>query len=444
MKRQKWSVVSGQWSVNGRTKPRQARARRDYFSLTTDHRPPTTARPGITLMEVLISIGIMAIGLVSVASLLPMGGLQAQKANVEERKAELVLNASRDFHIRGMANPQTWIRPATTGTNFAPYLPININTATDLPYIPPVAIDPLMVGAAGTNSSAVAGFPLNAVSGIPSGVAAPPQMARLSVVSAATILQAATATTPATYAPNRMLAENIFTSFDDVVVNQPDDRSLPATGAVMIDPQSQKPLRRDYDGEFSWLATIAPRELDPNQALPAVSNNYTLSIVVFDRRLVPRPLNSNTISLVGEATVLVDLGSMGSGIGGGDMNLRSDSSDLLDNLVRPNQWIMLTRREGQWTSSSGSQAPPAKFWPAFKWYRVLSAAPTEPVTSAMGGAGKFQRSVTLAGPDWQPNVKGDASASGSGNTQTYACLFDGAVAVIQRTIQLEGPSIWNQ
>ena len=64
---------------------------------------PSVRRRGITLMEVLISIGIMAIGLVSVASLLPVGGLQQQKANVEERKAQLVLNAVRDFHVRGMA-----------------------------------------------------------------------------------------------------------------------------------------------------------------------------------------------------------------------------------------------------------------------------------------------------------------------------------------------------
>ena len=66
----------------------------------------------------------MAIGIVSVASLLPMGGLQAQKANVEERKSELVLNAVRDFHIRGMANPQTWIRPQPSG---ASYLPLKFN-----------------------------------------------------------------------------------------------------------------------------------------------------------------------------------------------------------------------------------------------------------------------------------------------------------------------------
>ncbi len=262
-------------------------------------------------------------------------------------------------------------------------------------------------------------------------------MARLSIVSAATILQAATATSPATYTPNRLLAENIFTSFDDVVVNQPDDNSLPATGGVMIDPQSQKPLHRDFDGEFTWLATITPRELDPNQALPTVSNNYILSIVVFDRRLVPRPLSASTISLVGEATVLVDAATMGSGIGGGDMNLRSDNSDLLDNLVRPNQWIMLTRREGRWNNpTNGSAASPTNFWPAFKWYRVLSAAPTEPVVAPLTGPGKFQRSITLAGPDWQPVA--------FGGQPTFACLFDGAVAVIQRTIHLEGPSIWNQ
>ena len=49
---------------------------------------PRHRRRGISLMEVLISIGIVAVGLVSIAALIPVGGIQAQKADIEQRKAE--------------------------------------------------------------------------------------------------------------------------------------------------------------------------------------------------------------------------------------------------------------------------------------------------------------------------------------------------------------------
>ena len=64
--------------------------------------PHSSRRAGISLMEVLISIFIMAVGMVSIASLLPVGGIQVQKANVEEQKAMLGLNAQREFQIRGI------------------------------------------------------------------------------------------------------------------------------------------------------------------------------------------------------------------------------------------------------------------------------------------------------------------------------------------------------
>src|SRR5690349_15601710 len=52
-----------------------------HRQLTPDSRLLTpAARTGISLMEVLVSIGIVAIGLVSVLSLLPVGGYQAARA----------------------------------------------------------------------------------------------------------------------------------------------------------------------------------------------------------------------------------------------------------------------------------------------------------------------------------------------------------------------------
>jgi hypothetical protein len=94
-----------------------------------------------------------------------------------------------------------------------------------------------------------------------------------------------------------------------------------------------------------------------------------------------------------------------------------------------------------------------------KWYRVVAAG------NITQSGTTYSRQITLAGPDWEadPTAANMASpstlyiapndskfmwpssiSSSSQNYNTYACLFDGAVAVYQRVIHLEGPSVWNQ
>jgi hypothetical protein len=93
-----------------------------------------------------------------------------------------------------------------------------------------------------------------------------------------------------------------------------------------------------------------------------------------------------------------------------------------------------------------------------KWYRVVAAG-----SITQSGTTTFSRQITLAGPDWEPDPIAAQAANpsttsippssltwpssvpaGSQNYNTYACIFDGAVAVYQRVIHLEGPSVWNQ
>lgn len=73
------------------------------------------SRRGITLMEVLIAIGIFAIGLTSVASLLPAGGSQARKAIISDRSANLAENALADAVTIGLTRPASHT-VAITGT----------------------------------------------------------------------------------------------------------------------------------------------------------------------------------------------------------------------------------------------------------------------------------------------------------------------------------------
>ncbi len=65
-------------------------------------------RHGITLMEVLISIGILSSWRTAVVSLIPAGGSEAKKAIIEDRKAHVALAALDDAITRGILNPGRW------------------------------------------------------------------------------------------------------------------------------------------------------------------------------------------------------------------------------------------------------------------------------------------------------------------------------------------------
>lgn len=67
-----------------------------------------TSRAGITLIEVLISIGILSIGLASVLALIPAGGNEARRALVADRKASLAANAMADAIHYGVLNTSRW------------------------------------------------------------------------------------------------------------------------------------------------------------------------------------------------------------------------------------------------------------------------------------------------------------------------------------------------
>ena len=79
-------------------------------------------RRGISLMEVLISIGILSVGLVSVLALIPAGRSQTSKASSLDRTTMLAMNAVADFVNRGFARPAGWT--SLPGTAFATFDPL--------------------------------------------------------------------------------------------------------------------------------------------------------------------------------------------------------------------------------------------------------------------------------------------------------------------------------
>ena len=80
----------------------------------------STNRRGITLMEVLISIGILAVGLSSVVALVPAGKSEAGKAVMLDRGANLAMNALDDAVTFGLTRPNSVGRPAAGVIIFDP------------------------------------------------------------------------------------------------------------------------------------------------------------------------------------------------------------------------------------------------------------------------------------------------------------------------------------
>lgn len=66
---------------------------------------PHADRRGITLLEVIISIGILAVGLTSVVSLVPAGQSQAARAVILDRAAAAVANGLHDAVTYGLTKP---------------------------------------------------------------------------------------------------------------------------------------------------------------------------------------------------------------------------------------------------------------------------------------------------------------------------------------------------
>ena len=205
------------------------------FPPLTPHPSPLTPRHGVTLLEVLVSILIMTIGVLSVAALLPMGAYQAAQGRISDRASALGQEALRDFRIHGLSQADKWMTAGgasvvTNGT-FSVKLP--------------VCLDPWMVS---RNGGPVTFGPVS----------------RLTYNG----LQAVAA------------ADQVFISNDDLTFDRPTDADYRPTQVTI--PAGTSPVKRQSTGDFSWLAMVAPADGDDGTIFP--NKMAILSVVVFNHR----------------------------------------------------------------------------------------------------------------------------------------------------------------
>ena len=505
--------------------------RTSYFVLPTSDRfalRTCDRRKAITLLEVLMSMFVLAVGLLSVASLLPVGSFQAARALIDDRKAVLGQNAAREAKTRGVLRPDWWrygngfpyvVESPYTSTSGTTTIPagtltngngkaINDPSATNSVSLPPVCVDPWMFNMALKNkySALQMGF-INLFAS--ANATSPLQMARVTMVQSPLNTSIALASSLAN--------DQCIVSEDDLAYaldqSNPDTppvlgfngNGLPAGLGLKVGTAAATGTKRNYNGQFTWAATLVP--LYGDAATVVNRNLMQLSVVVFSQRValptatpsgvteraalaVFKPANggnqlyppdkSNPINRLGSAGIsaaeiqLADLNSPG--------NITKADADLA---VKPGEWIMLgtmiteynpnapvykskdpaTGRVDTVSPSDPSgwdftptpskpPVPPSR--PMFRWYKVVAAGPLlAPGQGDNLSSGKYYvRDVTISGPEWNmSSVAGSnvilnkslniPARDPKGNPQFYAFIYDGAVAVYERTVRLEGPSMWS-
>ncbi|MEO1496015.1 MAG: prepilin-type N-terminal cleavage/methylation domain-containing protein [Planctomycetota bacterium] len=384
-------------------------------------------RRGLTLAEVLVSIGILAVGLLGVASLFPVGGFYMQSGDVIDRAGAVAQSALDDAMVRGVLNPANWVTPdfdpTTPGGSFTSGVPKSFQqglrdsfaptppsmasfAAVRLPtaryrasfYGNAYAIDPLGLAAvseelpspdgAGSGiwqnretSAPLRRFPATAyglyqntadigASWLPWGFEWP--------VHRVTNTAAPSTIGSETYRLLSPAAQAVFTDPGDLAQTQPEQLDQPAR--LLYDEfalesggsATTSAAGRQTRGEYSWLLTVAPGSSEARDAIATTPDAYPVdvSVVVFHRR----PLGFGFDGAV-SAERLVNARVVTTSAGGGELLLEQraavvdvDSDD--DPLDTPfgefsaGDFVMLVGPHPQSTMSR-----PRLF---LQWYRVVS------------------------------------------------------------------------
>jgi hypothetical protein len=392
------------------------------------------APSGVTLLEVLFSMGIVTVGLLGVMIIVPLAGSRSAQGTIADGADRMGRNAIRLFDVHHIRQPNMWTRFNTTvqqyqeygvqytGTDRYTYLWRRNTNATTRVQARSFCIDPVFVAQQVADATSASTNVLPETQYFPyyqPGVTLAANVdARMDRVSLRTMPGGATGMTVEQ-------ALSIFMADDDVSFNLPADRTLP--------PQQKfdaSTLKRQFEGKFSWLATVTPVYTSFQDSVDILPDTYVLSIVVFHRRDMSMTMAAGTTASDGPGNErLVSVSQFHSeGYAGGEVELQTrPNQPATDLAVKEGEWVMLLA-----TVNAAPASGTPNFVPVFRWYRVMAA-------DDIVGNGPFTRNVTLQGLDWN-DVYGLGTLGQASPTQ--ATLLNGVVAVYEKTIRLETSSMW--
>jgi hypothetical protein len=218
--------------------------------------------------------------------------------------------------------------------------------------------------------------------------------------------------------PGSPLADAIFRGGDDIIATLPENMTpvQPPGRPIPVMDASNKIASK---GDYSWFLTVTPS--------PTTPTRFEVSVVVcFGRTLNP------TANQVAEAafpvasfadTVVVPGLGVNAAQAGGTIQLSIAMKDgaIGGVPVRENGWVALVR------GSSGGSTPSIPAAGYVQWYRVAAIGDSSD-TSTAGGA-----QLTLAGPDWMAPQPGK---------DMLVVLGQEVVGVYTTTIDLDTDATW--
>ena len=420
-------------------------------------------RRGISLLEVLISMFVLLFGLMGVAAIFPVGNYYVVEGEKHDQGSLLAANAFEELQTRGMLRPEYWHYADADGS---------LNTLTVSNFNPPDEyqtsfLQPQTLGGTPNVNVNLFNIPLPPGSGHafvldPMGTAAAldpnPTLPNLDIFpydDSSGSVDTTNPWSPSTI-PSGMLgvvgerwpvrrltvldvnglissnvAETIFRLRDDLAVEMPERDDVPSiqrwstadidnngnANNTPDDPTDDTLLSRQYQGNFSWLATIVPSTEEALLGLqPAVRKSYLyeVSVAVFYKR-VPTP-SAETERLINAEM-----------IGTGELAIYATGANAIEIVdaavegIRPSNWIAVM----------GVNQTTGTFM--LKWYRLL-ALDDETHQENLFGAGTAQvRYAMLVGPDWPSDSYANLRVA----------ILPGIASVVTREMVLERDSMWN-
>lgn len=427
------------------------------YLITTTHQRSA----GITLIEVIFSIGVMLIGLVGLVAIIPVAGQQSQDSISATAGSNLALATianlqDQRYMSRGLIRPV----PPVTGAAVQ-----NISASRPAPnFIEPYCFDPMfasattVAGSLPNNSYNQSLFPYynpdynifedpstDTSGGYTPWPAAQPRMTRTGLVRNDQLND---------FVSPQFGAE-IAESVDDLIVNRPSDKSIASrmdNGNLTAVNGGLTYGKRITSGRFSWFSTIDP--------FPGRQNATASVVVMRDRERTFDIPTSTTIpstpegNAVPERITYVTFASGFSGGAGGLLHIVANANVVDD--VNVGDWIMLSQRT---RTASGSGANRIAEETNHRWYRVLSQGGKAERFTTIDDDGDgdddnmrftlppnggpyqvWRRKLLVEGGDW--NFGYDRSnanrkfADGQFALNTYATIVQDVVGVVERSVPL--------
>lgn len=399
---------------------------------------PLSLRRGITLTEVLISIGVLSVGMLGAAAFIPMASYFQNETTKYDRGGAMAQQAIHDLQIKDYLSPRRWVFLDPASPNVTS--PIGIaQLALSTAYNPRSAfvIDPLGFSYVAAQSPAVPAFPCYFPAFPNQGSTPPgsgPAIYRAGITANDYWPAAATQQVSNPIIMSFGVADRFMRSSDDVLfetdrasllAQNPGNVDLRPTAITSTGANLPSAYAPNFAGDFSWLATVSrvPSDMINDTTsngkaygakVAASLHRFQVSVVVLQKRDLTlwasgltteapppeRQVFAMLTQYAAQASANLQLTSPFYGGGGVQLYVYETSNPTpgqpsrhwLDN-IKPNTYLMLSANFQEF-NSTGTSIP----YPQLAWYRIVNVD-DGPIQDQQTPS-RWYRNITVAGGDW--------------------------------------------